>query len=286
MPTRLHCIFVTHTHERIARTLMGMKAQTRTPDSITVAADSDDQRIAAEVARAAAAIEMPITLVLRTRCRDSRRSQNRNNAVRAVLDSSPSPNDTLIFYDGDCIPNPGCNAAHEETLQTRDVSLGWAVRLTPSQTEVLSDELVLSGHISRVMTDKQRTDAVQAERRSRKRIFLKRFGLTKPHKPGILSGNFALSVDRYRSVNGFDESFTGWGAEDDDIARRLYMIGSRPGSSMLTATVYHQHHESEAPPNWSESPNAQRLSQSVSAVAEQGLENPAPQPDPIIHRFN
>lgn len=280
-----HCLVVTHTHERIARTLLGVARQSLPAASITVAADCDDERISDEVARAADMTGTRMRLVLRPRCPDSRRSQNRNNAVRALLDSGISDSSVLIFYDGDCIPDQGCNAAHLHALQRCDVSLGWAVRLTPEQTARLDDAQVLNGQISEHMTSAQQQDKRGVHRRTRKRIFLRRFGLTKPHKPGILSGNFALRLERYKQVNGFDESFTGWGAEDDDIARRLYMIGSKPGSSMLDAVVFHQYHTSEAPTEWGAAPNADRLSKPVTAVSTLGLNNPASQPDPVVRVF-
>jgi len=282
MNTPPHCIVVTHTHERIARTLMGVACQSLPAGSITIAADTDDQEIHRQVQQAADRTGTPMRLVLRARCAESRRAQNRNNAVRALLESGVAPDSKIIFYDGDCIPDFNCNHAHMDTLARSDVSLGWAVRLTPGQTDEIDDEQILAGRIGSMMNPAQTRDAIAVDRRTRKRIFLRRFGLTKPHKPGILSGNFALGLERFVAVNGFDESFTGWGAEDDDIARRLYMTGSKPGSSMRTASVFHQHHPSEAPTEWSQAPNSDRLKEKAPARADLGLDHPMSQPEPIV----
>jgi len=281
-PPRYHCLVITHTHERVERTLLGVGAQTIAPTSITLAADSDDPRIQGAVARAAQKIGRQIRLVLRAQCDNSRRAQNRNNAVRAIDADQLRPDDALIFLDGDCIPDPSACAAHLRTLENADVSLGFAIRLSETQTASLTVAHASQGRIAELLDGSQKRSAAACDRRTRKRILLRRFRLTKPHKPGILSGNFAVRYSLFQRVNGFDESFTGWGAEDDDIARRLYAAGAKPGSSMKTSIVYHQHHPPESQPDWSSNPNAARLSQQFETWATYGLSEPCPQPSPRV----
>lgn len=276
----LHALIITHTNERIARTLMGLGAQSLLPKTITVACDSDDQRIEPEIQRAADALNHPITLALRKRGEIACRSQNRNNAVRALLnsiDTDIDDDDRLFFLDGDCIPYPASCKTHMQALDSHQLSLGWAVRLSPEQTGTLTDQQVLAGDTAELLTDDQIGSCPKAHLQTRKRIMLRKFGLTKPHKPGILSGNFGVHLRSFIAVNGFDESFTGWGMEDDDLARRLYMIGTRPKSVMDQAVVIHQYHPTQEPPNWKDSPNAHRLSEPCEARCKSGIKNPAPQ---------
>ena len=275
---RYHCIVVTHTYERLRRTLLGVMGQTIPPVSITVAADSDDPRIEDTIAQAFSETDQRVRLVWRSRCETSRRAQNRNNGVRSLDASTLRPEDILIFLDGDCIPAPTAFAAHLRTLEHGDVSLGYAIRLSEVQTATLTDAHVSQGQIANLLDASQERTATVCDRRTRKRIILRHLRLTKPHKPGILSGNFAVRYSLFQQVNGFDESFTGWGAEDDDIARRLYAIGAKPRSSMKRSIVYHQYHPSEAQPSWSCNPNTSRLSQHFQSWAEHGLTNPCPQP--------
>jgi hypothetical protein len=284
-PVRLHCVVITHTHKPIARTLMGLGCQTHPPASVTVSCDTDDERIAREVARASDRTGLTISLVMRPRCEESRRSQTRNNAVRALLDRRTDPSDLLVFYDGDSIPDPGANAAHARMLARRDVSLGWLLRLTETQSAALTDEDALQGTVSRVLSDEQHKDIRRADVQTRKRILLRKLGMTKPHKPTILSGNFGVTLGRFCAINGFDESYTGWGGEDDDLARRLYLDGARPGSCIRSALVYHQYHPTEAPKNWADAPNSHRLATAVPARAELGLATPTEQPTPRVQVF-
>lgn len=281
---RYHCLVITHTHERVARTLMGVGAQSVRPVTITVAADDDDPAIEAEVARAARSIGRPVRLVLRPRCGESRRAQNRNNAVRAIDPACLREHDVLVFFDGDCIPDPGACAAHLGSLENPgvDVSLGFAVRLTERQTAALTDAHALEGRVADLVDTEQVAGVRAVDRRTRRRVLLRRLGLTKPHKPGILSGNFAVRWRSFAGVNGFDESYTGWGAEDDDIARRLYALGARPRSCMRAALAYHQHHPPESAASWRDNPNAAKLAAGFEVSAKLGLASPADQPTPRI----
>jgi predicted glycosyltransferase involved in capsule biosynthesis len=43
-------------------------------------------------------------------------------------------------------------------------------------------------------------------------------------------------------VNGFDESFTGWGHEDSDLVLRLFNAGVRRKSGAFATEVYHLWH--------------------------------------------
>jgi glycosyltransferase involved in cell wall biosynthesis len=55
--------------------------------------------------------------------------------------------------------------------------------------------------------------------------------------------NFALWKDDFVAINGYDNSISGWGHEDIDIAARLINYGIRRRQLKMTAVCYHLHHE-------------------------------------------
>jgi len=70
-------------------------------------------------------------------------------------------------------------------------------------------------------------------RSERQRLFQKRLKdqyylwTRHPKKPKLTGYNIGISRADFEAVNGFDESFVGWGCEDDDIAFRLRRAGRR-----------------------------------------------------------
>lgn len=57
-----------------------------------------------------------------------------------------------------------------------------------------------------------------------------------------LGGNMAFWRDDLMAINGYNESFEGWGREDDDIAHRLGRHGLLKRDLRFTAVCYHLWH--------------------------------------------
>ncbi len=56
---------------------------------------------------------------------------------------------------------------------------------------------------------------------------------------GILGCNLAIWRNDLLAVNGYDESYEGWGKEDSDLAARLYQLGRHRKFVHGRAIVYH-----------------------------------------------
>lgn len=276
---RLFAIFITHTHERIARSVMSIASQTRVPDAIVVGCDGDGPRVLAEVARAADCIGRPVLLVTRPHTGEPRPAQTRNNAVRALIEHAGlRDDDRLVFLDGDCMAPPGMLDEHDRALRAHHLCLGWRVELDEHQTAGLTDDDAASGRIERLPTPDQRAMLGRAARSHRKRAWLRALSLTKPHKPQVLGANFGTLGWVFRAVNGLDETFTDWGMEDDDFGRRVYALGGRFALRLRTCVVLHQHHPTRARGAWIENRHARRLDRPFRIACDHGLVNPLPQP--------
>jgi glycosyltransferase involved in cell wall biosynthesis len=57
---------------------------------------------------------------------------------------------------------------------------------------------------------------------------------------GCNQGFWRADLER---VNGYDESMTGWGAEDKELAARLVHAGVRRATLLFAGIAYHLHHE-------------------------------------------
>lgn len=67
---------------------------------------------------------------------------------------------------------------------------------------------------------------------------------TDPRKDpiGVWGGNFSVPASKFREVGGFDESFSGWGGEDNELVRRLVGAGCEAGW-VMDSECYHLDHE-------------------------------------------
>jgi hypothetical protein len=80
-------------------------------------------------------------------------------------------------------------------------------------------------------------------------------------KPKLTGCNIGISRCDLEAVNGFDETFIGWGCEDDDLAFRLRKSGRRIASAVGFTLAYHMWHPTDptTPIKWTEGPNVRRL---------------------------
>lgn len=206
----------------------------------------------------------------------------RNRGVAAVPDV-----DYLVFLDGDCVPEVDFVRQHKQLARRGFLVNGSRVMLSRALTEsALSGEQKVFG----------RNAAYWIGQRLRENAS-KLTGLVRLPDgayrsvagfswKGIRSCNMGVWRDDFERVNGFDESFVGWGHEDADFVLRLHHAGVRRKNGFCATEVYHLWH-----PEFSrahESTNADivraRLSSGVS-VAVRGYRESRSAADVVITKL-
>lgn len=154
--------------------------------------------------------------------------------------------DTVIFLDGDCVPFPNFVADHVQHTELGVVLAGGRI-LTSERYEKRLRKSAEQRLPSNILYWIKRFVARDIDRLL---PFLRlpggfwRFYAAKNWR--LVRGcNFSVSRDVLISVNGFDESFTGWGFEDSDIGIRLINLGLRIKSLRFAAPVLHLWHPEE-----------------------------------------
>ena len=151
--------------------------------------------------------------------------------------------DYLLFLDGDCVPRPDWLQQHRRLAQPGCFVNGSRVLLAPELTR-----RVEAGEVDLVAWGWAQWLGARLSGQCNKLAHL----LTWPGTlgryqarfkwKGIRSCNMAVWQRDLRAVNGFDESFSGWGHEDADLVLRLHNLGLRRKNGFLATEVFHLWH--------------------------------------------
>lgn len=184
-----------------------------------------------------------------------RAARSRNKAVLA------SEGDYLIFLDGDCIVRHDFIAQHCALRSPGRFIRGNRVKLNLDLTHQLLEHSSIEPLGNALDLFKNRLKG------ELKRIFpLLRLplgpirNLQLKNWKGVKTCNLSLSREDFIAVNGFNESFEGWGHEDADLAIRLIRNNVYRTEGTFATTVFHCHHHEQDRLN--EEKNRQMLEQS------------------------
>jgi GT2 family glycosyltransferase len=203
-----------HLHQLVE----GLRRSRRQPDELIVI-DMSDAPLASMSERFPVVIER-----LRTTGLPLAAARNRAAAL--------ARHDQLVFLDVDCIPMAGCLDRLCEALDEVDGLLCADIRyLGPDDARGRWTETDL---LARGQSHPVRT--------------FPREGLRAEDNAGLFwSLAFAIHRTSFRAIDGFDERFEGYGAEDTDFGFRATAAGI-PLFFVGGAIACHQHHDSHEPP--------------------------------------
>lgn len=157
----------------------------------------------------------------------------RNKAIAA------SNSEYIIQIDGDMMLHSKFIEDHLKVARPGYVVNGSRVRLTPELTEKIcaTHRMKRLGPFSKGIL-KDRFKAIRNHWISS--LFLDNF---KPHRYFTIGCNMAFWRDDAITVNGFDETFKGWGHEDSDFTFRLSRIGIKKCDLRYAAVQFHLYHK-------------------------------------------
>lgn len=153
-------------------------------------------------------------------------------------------NNYLIFLDGDCIPFPDFIEKHQLLAEPNWFVSGHRILLEKKFTvKILKEGLPIYKDTSLQWLWHY------LRRQSNHQFPLLRLGFNRLRKlpakrwQGVKSCNLGLWKKDFLTINGFDESFKGWGYEDSDLVIRLIRSGIYRKSGKFAVPVIHLWHQ-------------------------------------------
>jgi glycosyltransferase involved in cell wall biosynthesis len=192
-------------------------------------------------------LKIPCQLVMQED-RGFRLARARNNGAYCAS------GDYLCFLDQDLIPSPGYFRWIKHFARPYRFLLTRTLYTTPEQKELIikeveEDYLLQLRHLGRKYLRKVVIKDYF--------YYLGKLIKLGDRRPKLKGGAFSLFKDKFELVNGFDETFVGWGREDDDLGRRLYLLGVIGLNISHKAWTHHLWHQPA--PSKQVSPNIQRI---------------------------
>jgi glycosyltransferase involved in cell wall biosynthesis len=218
--------------------LSALAQQTQLPDEVIVADDGSTD----ETRRLIAQLQIQLNYPLKHVWQKDEGFQAAKIRNKAVLIAQYH---YLIFLDGDCVPFPDFIENHRILAEPHWFISGHRILLRKGFTQKILQEF-----LSIYQDSALRWVLHYFHRDSNRLLPLLRIGrlshLRKLHSKrwqGAKSCNLGVWKEDFLKMNGFDESFIGWGYEDSDFVIRLIRSGTYRKSGKWAIPVIHLWHQ-------------------------------------------
>ncbi len=233
--------------EALALVLSGLITQSERRFEVLIADDGSDDRTRALIESYRKRISFEIRHFWQ-RNQGFRKSRILNEAIRAAR------GETLIFLDGDCVPHSEFVAEHLALQGPKHYVAGRRVDLSREFTQRLDPAKVERGALNGYTTglfqlffDSLRKGGSKPFHRAymvRSPRLRRMFGLDRVDD--LKGCNFSVAREHMLEIDGFDQSYEGYGREDTDVELRLQNLGLQIRSGKNLCLKFHLWHEPRA----------------------------------------
>ncbi len=227
----------------LALVCAGLERQTTRDFEVFICDDGSGPETAEVIKQFAARANVPVKHI-RQDHQGFRKCRMLNEALRQ------SKGQTLIYLDGDCVPHKDFVRDHLENQEEGRYLAGRRLELGPKISEWLTVERVREGFFDfpkpQLILSVLSGDSEHLQRSVRIPVPWLREKLKMNRVDDLKGCNYSVARKSLEAINGFDESYEGYGREDTDVEIRLQNLGLKIKSLKGLALQYHVWHPRRA----------------------------------------
>ena len=143
----------------------------------------------------------------------------------------------LLFTDGDCVLPPDHLDWHLRICKPNTATCGDCYRIEQHATKLITNETIANDQVSDFVSRRERRRLFGKAKRAQLYSYLR-----VPSRPRMTGNNIGVWRTDFEAINGFDDSYVGWGLEDHDFQRRLAKHGVRCQTILHHSIAFHLWH--------------------------------------------
>ncbi len=211
-----------------------MQNQSVKPDELILSDDGSSEDIVSEISEIVKTFNFPVKYV-RQENKGFRLAKTRNNGVKN------STCDLIIFLDQDLIHTPNLIETFIKNRKEKRFITGMPIWLSEQKSNLVTENKIISNSFVDLIDETEKKEIKNQFQKDKRYYYLHKLKLT--NQPRLRGGVCAINRNDFEKINGYDEKFIGWGAEDDDIGRRLYKTGVEGFNPFYDEYAIHLFHE-------------------------------------------
>ena len=218
----------------LRKALLSLQNQSVKPDELILSDDGSSENIVAEISDIINKFNFPVKYV-RQEHKGFRLAKVRNNAVKN------SNGDYLIFLDQDLIYTADLIKTFVQNRKSKRFITGMPIWMSEERSKLILEDNILDSSFVDLVSEEEKGAIIKQFKKDRIYYYLHKLKLT--NQPRLRGGFCAFNREDFYAVNGYNEKFVGWGAEDDEIGQRLYSIGLEGYNPFVDDYTIHLYHE-------------------------------------------
>lgn len=218
----------------IRKSLLSLQNQSVKPDELILSDDGSTEDIISAISDIVKNFDFPVKFVNQAN-KGFRLAKCRNNGVRN------SKGDLLIFLDQDLIHTTDLIKLFILNSREKRFITGMPIWLGEEESFKITEDKIINNNYSQLIDENHIEGISKQYNKDKIYFYLHKLKLT--NQPRMRGGICAINRKDFEKINGYDEKFIGWGAEDDDVGSRLYKIGVEGFNPFMNDYAIHLFHE-------------------------------------------